>query len=119
MKIQKSTIDSNYKLVTYDNGVEYVVYHSASWLVGATHDEIGTKLKKKFFPSEKAESQDIKTEYYIRGDKGDFYSTTYEKESCYNVALGVKGITWAKRSSAERNLDLARKIDPTCAIFSR
>lgn len=52
MKVQKSTIDSNYKLVTYDNGVEYIVYHSASWLVGATHDEIGTKLKKNLFPSE-------------------------------------------------------------------
>ena len=46
MIIQKSTIESDYKLVTYNNGVQYVVYHSASWPVG---DEIGTTLKNKFF----------------------------------------------------------------------
>lgn len=118
MKNETSTIDSNYTLFTYDNGVQYIIYNSASWLVGAS-DGIGTMLKNKLFPIEKAESQSQKEEYYIRGDKGDFYSTTCERESCFNVAFGVKGITWAKRSSAERNLELARKIDPTCAVFSR
>ena len=46
MKIQKSKIDSDYKLITYDNGVQYIVYGSASWLVG---DKIGDSLKAKFF----------------------------------------------------------------------
>jgi hypothetical protein len=46
MNIQTSTIDNEYKLATYSNGVQYVIYNSASWLVG---DKIGDSLKAKFF----------------------------------------------------------------------
>ena len=49
MKTQTSKLDNYTKLTTYDNGVEYIISGSASWLVGAD-DKIGTNLKAKHFP---------------------------------------------------------------------
>jgi hypothetical protein len=51
MKTTKSTIDNSYTLTTYENGVQYVIYGSASWLVGNPNDTIGTSLFKKYFPA--------------------------------------------------------------------
>lgn len=48
MKVVTSKIDSQYKLATYENGVQYIVLNSASWLVGAD-DGIGESLKRKYF----------------------------------------------------------------------
>jgi len=44
-----STIDSEYKLAMYSDGVEYIIYGSASWLVGNKNDDTGSFLKRKYF----------------------------------------------------------------------
>jgi demethoxyubiquinone hydroxylase (CLK1/Coq7/Cat5 family) len=49
MNIQTSTIDNDYKLTTYSNGAQYIVYSSASWLVGCESDKTGSALKAKYF----------------------------------------------------------------------
>ena len=60
MEIQKSTIDSDFKLLTYSNGVQYIVYHSASWLVGCNCDKNGSELKDHYFPKKATPEQRIK-----------------------------------------------------------
>jgi len=98
MTTTKSTIDSDYKLLTYSNGVEYIVYNSASWLVGAD-DEIGNSLKKKYFLKKATLEQRIKQWF----EKQRYVSTL--GRSCGNVkSIAVKlGVTTNKIYSVLRN----------------
>lgn len=100
MKTKTSTIDSDYKLLTYSNGVQYIVYHSASWLVGAD-DEIGNALKEKYFPKKDTLEQRIK-----QWLGKETYTSTLGRSS-YNVKdLARKlGVTTHKIYSVLRNAE--------------
>jgi hypothetical protein len=82
MKIQISKIDDQYKLTTYGNGVEYIVYNSASWLVG---DKIGNLLKAKYFPKKDTLEQSLKQWF----SKQQFVSTGYYSVKIIAHKLGV------------------------------
>ena len=100
MTTTKSTIDSDYKLLTYSNGVEYIVYNSASWLVGAD-DEIGRSLKKKYFPRKDTLEQRIKQWF----EKQRHVSSL--GRNCWDVkSIAAKlGVTTNKVYSVLRNSD--------------
>lgn len=66
MKVQTSTIDNEYKLTTYDNGAQYIVYGSASWLVGCDSDKTGSALKSKYFTKPQVEANNLKGHEMLR-----------------------------------------------------
>lgn len=66
MKVQTSTIDNEYKLTTYDNGAQYIIYGSASWLVGCESDKTGSALKSKYFTKPQVEANNLKGHEMLR-----------------------------------------------------
>jgi len=66
MNIQTSTIDNDYKLTTYSNGAQYIVYRSASWLVGCESDKTGSALKSKYFTKPRVAADNLKGREMLR-----------------------------------------------------
>jgi hypothetical protein len=66
MNIQTSTIDNEFKLTTYSNGAQYIVYGSASWLVGCDSDKTGSALKSKYFTKPQVETNNLKGREMLR-----------------------------------------------------
>jgi len=66
MNIKTSTIDNDYKLTTYSNGAQYIVYGSTAWLVGCESDKTGSALKSKYFTKPRVAADNIKGRELLR-----------------------------------------------------